>query len=423
MVDPNLRPAVQASPLRMALVIFLVSAAVRLALLQFVPLDPAFTMRWETAKVANQLLQTGEYANPYFLPTGPTAHAVPFHTSLMVIIFSVFGAGMAAEYARCGVTILSYSVMYALLPWFGLKLGLGLRAGFMGGLIGALNPLHFQTGISGGIGEEFAAISLGLLMVLSLAAWQTTGWSLPRWFMLGCAWGAAFHVSPVLLSVLVAFVLFDLMRSGIRLRWGQFVLLAAGVVLVCVPWTYRNYKALNGFVFIRSNFGLELRMGNHPGVAPTMEQTDRLRPGLHPITHREEALKVAELGELAYMRRSRDEAINWIAANPGEFARLTFSRFATVWLGPSDDLFAAAISTILTLLAFAGAWRAWPLLTSPERAALFLPLMAFPAIYYVLAYMLRYRIPVDWIVMLLAGSAISNWIRRQGAPGGDCDMI
>ena len=423
MDDPAPRPGVPASPFQAAIAILLVSVAVRLALLQFVPLNPAWTMRWETAKVASQLLQTGEYANPYILPSGPTAHAVPFHTALMLAIFALFGTGMGAEYARCGVTMLSFSAMYALMPWFGLKLGLGLRAGFIGGLIGALNPLHFQTGISGGIGEEFAGISMGLLMAASLAAWQAPGWIGTRWLLLGCAWGAACHVSPVLLTVLVAFVLFDLLRGGARSKWGQLVLLAAGAVLVCAPWTYRNYKALNGFVFIRSNFGLELRMGNHPGVAATMDQTDRSRPGLHPTTHREEALKVAELGELAYMRRSRDEALNWIAANPGEFARFTASRFLHLWFGSPEDPFSMIVTTLLTILALIGARRAWPILATPQRAAVFLPLLSFPAIYYFLAYMPRYRIPVDWILMLLAGYAVSDWIRRREAPGGDCDIL
>lgn len=409
--------------MRTGLIIFLVSAAVRLVLLQFVPLDPAFTMRWETAKVASQLLQTGEYSNPYILPTGPTAHAIPFHTALMAAIFSLFGTSMASEYARCALTIASFSTMYALMPWFGVKLGLGLRAGVIGGLIGALNPVHFYIGTAGGIGEEFAAIALGLLMVASLTGWRTPGWSQTRWFLLGCGWGAAFHVSPVLLSVMAGFMIFQAKEGAARRTWSHLALLALGATLVCSPWTYRNYKALNGFVFIRSNFGLELRMGNHPHVAPTMEQTDRRRPGLHPTTHREEALLVAELGELAYMRRSRDEALTWISANPREFARLTVSRFAHLWLGPPQDPFSMSVTTLLTVLALFGARRVWPRLQSPERAALLLPLLAFPSIYYILAYMPRYRIPVDWIVMLLAGLAISDWLSRLEASSSDCAMI
>jgi hypothetical protein len=47
------------------------------------------------------------------------------------------------------------------------------------------------------------------------------------------------------------------------------------------------------------------------------------------------------------------------------------------------------------LLALLGAWRAWPLLNPAQRVALLLTLLSFPLIYYVTAYMPRYRIPVD----------------------------
>lgn len=303
MDHPDPCPGALRSAFRAGLIIFLVSAAVRLALLPFVPLDPAFTMRWETAVVARQLLQTGEYANPYILPSGPTAHAVPFHTALMFLIIKLFGVTMAAEYARCALTIVSFSIMHALLPWFATRFGLGLRAGFLGGLIGALNPLHLQISITGGIAEEFAAMALGLLMAASFRRWTSGSVRVSGSLLLGVAWGAAFHISPVLLLVLIAFALFDVFWIKDRAKWLSLALIAAGVILACASWTWRNYNALGGFVFIRSKLGLELRMGNHPGVGVSMEETDRRSPAPHPTTQIEEARKVAILGELEYMRR------------------------------------------------------------------------------------------------------------------------
>jgi hypothetical protein len=67
------------------------------------------------------------------------------------------------------------------------------------------------------------------------------------------------------------------------------------------------------------------------------------------------------------------------------------------------------------LLALLGAWRAWPLLNPAQRVALLLTLLSFPLIYYVTAYMPRYRIPVDWILLLLAGFAISSQICSETA--------
>jgi hypothetical protein len=60
----------------------------------------------------------------------------------------------------------------------------------------------------------------------------------------------------------------------------------------------------------------------------------------------------------------------------------------------------------LTLLAGVGAWVAFPSLTIPQRWAILIPLLTFPLIHYAVAYMPRYREPVDWILFLLAGAAV-----------------
>jgi hypothetical protein len=35
-----------------------------------------------------------------------------------------------------------------------------------------------------------------------------------------------------------------------------------------------------------------------------------------------------------------------------------------------------------------------------------IPLATYPLIYYIVAYMPRYRIPIDWILYILAGAAV-----------------
>jgi hypothetical protein len=66
----------------------------------------------------------------------------------------------------------------------------------------------------------------------------------------------------------------------------------------------------------------------------------------------------------------------------------------------------------LTVLAIIGAWRSFPRTTIPQRAAFLIPLITYPLIYYIVAYMPRYRIPLDWILYILAGAAVWSWIRR-----------
>jgi len=68
--------------------------------------------------------------------------------------------------------------------------------------------------------------------------------------------------------------------------------LVLATLLTCLPWTWRNYKTFNALVFIRSNFGLELRMGNNPGALATFEEMDAQGDYLHPRVDINEARKM-----------------------------------------------------------------------------------------------------------------------------------
>jgi hypothetical protein len=118
------------------------------------------------------------------------------------------------------------------------------------------------------------------------------------------------------------------------------------------------------------------------------------------------------VGELEYNRQARDEALEWIRSNPGDFISLTLQRFVNVWAGPLHKPKEIAAVLTLTILALVGAWRTFPGLTIPQRAAFLIPLATYPIIYYVMAYMPRYRVPIDWIIFILAGAAVWSWVRR-----------
>jgi hypothetical protein len=53
----------------------------------------------------------------------------------------------------------------------------------------------------------------------------------------------------------------------------------------------------------------------------------------------------------------------------------------------------------------------------PQRAVWIIPLATFPVIYYFVAYMARYRVPIDWILYVLAGAMVWRWIERVVKPG------
>jgi hypothetical protein len=400
---------VAASSWRGFWLIFLLGFAIRLFLLTRVPAGYVLPhTRWEAQAVATSLVESGEFADPYMIPTGPTAHLPPLVPGLLALIWRVFGMGLVGGYAAWVIRLACHSVIYAMLPWFAGKLGIGRQAGVLGGLAGAV--------IAGwpGHGEALTAILLLLLLIGFLGRWTGALGSPARSLLLGLAWGVAFHLQPALLPVLLGCMAFELWWSRDRRRWIHSAAMALGVVAACLPWSVRNYVTFHEVFFLRSNLGLELRMGNHDGAVADIKVMDELEEHLHPRTHVGEARKVQELGELVYMRQAGREAMEWMRTHPATFAALTASRVVHFWFGPvvHRPLTAAAV-TMVTLLAVVGAWSCRPALAPPQWAVLLIPLATYPLIYYVVAYMFRYRIPINGILLVLAGAAVWYLIKRR----------
>lgn len=403
------------SPLRAFVLIFVLSFAIRGALLAswMTPRD-YFRPRGEIGRVAVSLARSGHFADPYMIPTGPTAHPTPIYTGLLGLIYSLSGVTVTAAYVRGVIAIAAYSALYAMLPWLGGRLGLGARAGVLGGIAGAVIPQQGIEEIIGGGDQPFPAIALGLLAVAFLRRWTEDRSSAGRSLLFGIGCGVALHLSPPLLLVLLGWMGFELAWSRNRRTWLDLACIALGAMLACVPWAWRNYTAFHELLFIRGNFGLELRIANHDGADPDIDVT-RARDAVfrHPSANLGEARKVRELGEGEYMRQARNEALQWIRNHPAEFLRLTLLRVVYFWCGPMRLPWKAAAITALTILALLGLRRTLPRLAIPQRAALLIPLATFPLVYYFVSYVSHYRASLEGMLLLLAGAEVQHWIRRK----------
>jgi hypothetical protein len=397
------------APRRAFLVIFLAHVALQGLFLSKVPtryVQPH--TRWEITAVAMSLYERGEFADPYCLPTGPTAHMPPVIPALLATLYALLGPTLLAGYVSSGLFIAGSGVMYGMLPWLAARLGLPRNAGLIGGMAGALVPRYPE------MVEPLAAIAIGLMVVAFLGRWTEGRSGAGSSLGLGATIGLSLHLTPALLPVALGLLVFELawMRPR-RLRGVALLLLS--IAVACVPWTWRNYRALGGLFFMRSNFGLELRMGNHEGAGATLELSARGGTERHPRSREDEARKVQRLGELEYMRQAGHEAATWIHEHPWAFLRLTGLRVAQFWLGPIDDRPLALWISTVSLLSGLGLWRTFGRLSTPQRAALLIPFAAYPLVYYLVGFEARYRRPLDGLALLLAGAFISATL--TGTPG------
>ena len=404
------------SPWRSFILIFLISFTIRVNQLnQFNRRYLVPTAERELGAIAISVMKTGEFADPYIIPTGPTAHLPPIPPLKDSLIYRALGLTYRAGYVRAISIIITTSVLYGMLPWFSERLGTGRAAGMIAGLVGAIG------GLVGGIwdmlpghGEYLTGLIMGLLLVAFSRRWKEQNGSWRGSLLLGLAIGTAFHVQPALLTVVLGCMLFELWWVKNPRKWALVGVIALGILIACLPWGWRNYRTFNAFFFIRSNLGGELRLAYNDATAATFEEMDAMGAHyIHPGAVVSEARKLIELGEVEYMRQSGGEALEWISAHPAESLKLIAQRFANLWAGPQHKPVKEALDVLaLTVLAIIGAWRTFPRITIPQRAAFLIPLVTYPLIYYIVAYMPRYRMPIDWILYILAGAAVWSWISK-----------
>jgi hypothetical protein len=100
-----------------SLLIFAVALAGRIGVLVS-PLIPRETVlagaHREVDAVARSLVSAGRYADPFCVPTGPTAHPLPIHTALQALIYLALGVMPGAAYARSIAAIVAPLAAYPL---------------------------------------------------------------------------------------------------------------------------------------------------------------------------------------------------------------------------------------------------------------------------------------------------------------------
>ncbi|MGA8762829.1 MAG: hypothetical protein WB562_08195, partial [Candidatus Sulfotelmatobacter sp.] len=242
---------------------------------------------------------------------------------------------------------------------------------------------------------SLSALLLAAIFWLAISMEDREG--LRSWAGFGFLWGIAALTSTVLLAFLPASGLwawYQRARRGNKSLLG--VALASIVFVACIaPWLMHDYRTFGKFIFIRDNFGAELRLGNGPGADGTWMEY------LHPTQGVYAMRQYVAMGELAYIAMRKRQALDYIEADYLRFAVLSLKRSIYYWAGPprlaqvwwlaevKNSLFLAS-----SVLMFWGLGRA--LRQRRPGAGLLLWLILFyPAIYYVVFPGQRYRHPIE----------------------------
>lgn len=346
-------------------------------------------------RIAASLAAGRGFSNPFGDSTGPTAWEPPLYPYLIYGVFAVFGIYTKAS----AIVLLAFnSVCSALtcVPIFRIArrifsekaaVGAAWAWALLPNVIFWCTRWIWETSLS--------ALLLATIFWLALKLEDREGW-LP-WAEFGALWAIAALNSTSLLSFLPAAGLWVwYRRAKVGKRSLPGVILASLVFVGSIsPWLVRNYQTFGKFIFIRGNFGAELRLGNGPGADGTWMEY------LHPSQDTYAMRQYETMGELAYIAMRKQQAVDYIKADYVRFVGLCVKRFVYYWAGPpkatqppwmnefKNSLFLA--SSILTFWGLGRALRmriqgAW---------LLFWLILLMPAVYYIVFPAPRYRQPVE----------------------------
>jgi Dolichyl-phosphate-mannose-protein mannosyltransferase len=372
----------------------------------------------ETGNIAYALVRGHGFADVFRADTGPTAWLAPVYPLLLAGVFKIFGAFTFPAF----LTIASLNAMFSAAACIPIFLATRRVAGVSAGSLAAWLWAVFPNAIVMPF-EWVWDTPLSALLAATIL-WSTlelgSGDRSPRWrdwSLYGLLWGFALMTNPSVGSVLpflLAWLIYRSYKFG-RFRWVQLALVLGMVLLCCAPWTIRNYRQFGRFVPIRSNFPFELWLGNND-VYDLHPPHTRTR-----ITRYEEARSYAQAGEVAFMEDKWEKATSFIVAHPALEAQLAGRRFVATWTGLDNPIqgfrtgpnlvrwallcnFVVSLGALTAILVLATGFSDFvvPLAAFP---------LVFPVLYYVTHTSLRYRHPVDPVLILLTALTL-RWFWR-----------
>jgi hypothetical protein len=240
------------------------------------------------------------------------------------------------------------------------------------------------------------------------------------WCGYGLLWGCTLMTNPSLALLLPPLLGWAAYRTRRAPGWLiRPALVFSIAVLCCIPWTVRNYVVFHRFVPLRSNFPLELYIGNNENYD---DKHPRYPP---PISKERETVRYFRLGETAFMDEEMRKATKFIVSHPRVELILFGERFVAFWAGIANPVntFVTTDSLLIRTLILTAVLSGFGALTGiivliTRRSAYALPIASFPVLfpflYYVTHTSLRYRHPIDPVVLLLTAVAMQTVLQFVG---------
>lgn len=360
-------------------------------------------------RLATSLADTHTYS---FDGATPSAYRPPGYNFSLYPIFWLGGKVIHVRLLQFGLLALSILLLHYLLRLWSYPL-----ASLVAGFAVFAYPVQFFT--AGTIYPQTVTTFVFLLVCVCVVRPQV---SLSEWFWGGLAFGGLLLITPIFLVLLPLLLILPWWLNMHRKAWANVVLIMAATVVI-TPWLVRNYRAFDQFVFISANSGLMLILGNSEHASPNAGPTTNIAKYLDYVN----ANKMSKIEQDQYFKR---EAIKWIQNHPLDAIKLYFmkvlnyfnfrnelkSKVESTWWRDAVMFVTYYLLLILAMLrAATGKW----LKSRPFESFAVVSYLMMGAAYAVFFTRIRYRLPIDWMLIALAAIAVASLLK--GAYGCRAD--
>lgn len=346
-------------------------------------------------------------------PAGqPTAHWSYLYTFYLAAIYGLFG------YHPLIARLLQAVLAGVLIPWLVYRIGkqsFDDSVGLAGAALSAIY-IYFIYYAAALMTETFYIIGILWTLDLALRLAQPAPNVKYQWLLLGLALGVTVLLRQVFLLFIPVLFIWLLWRSyrhqsrPLVQMAGILIGATAILVMLILPWTFRNYRAFNTFVLLNTNAGFAFFWGNHPIHGYNFIS---ILPSDGPSYQNLIPADLRHLNEAELDRALLEQGLGFIKADPARYVILSLTRFRDYFkFWPSADSgLVSNVSRVFSfglLLPFMVYGLIYPFRRALTSGALILYLFAitYTGVHILTWTLIRYRLPVDAVLLVFAAVAL-----------------
>jgi 4-amino-4-deoxy-L-arabinose transferase-like glycosyltransferase len=373
--------------------------------------------------VAGHGFTFGEAWWPATAAGAPTAHWSYLYTGYLILIYKIFGLNPLI--AR----IIQAVIVGLLQPYLAYRIARYLFNPVTGLAAAALTAIYtyFIYYSATLMTEPFYIVAILASLLISMRMVRkvpdNTGSPIQENLWMGVWLGLTLGIAVLmrqLFLLVVPFLFAWIWWASGKQIWRSLLISGLTIVVMVIPFTISNYLRFDRFVLLNTNAGYALFWSNHPvyGTKFVPILTDEMG-SYHELIPEE----LLSLDEAALDQELLKLGIGFITEDPVRYMTLSISRippYFVFWPSASSSLISniSRVSSFGIMLPFMlyGLYRSYkervkPLIMQP-LFLVYMFILVYTGIHVLTWTLVRYRLPVDAVLVIFAGLAVVDLISR-----------